>query len=110
MKRISYSIKLNKKFEILKQRAATVKAVLADEKYQQAWEVFPFNSGYFMCIRLKTVDAEKLRVHLLNTYGVGLISIGGDKLRVAFSCLEDSDIQTLFDTILKGAEELQAKN
>jgi len=44
----------------------------------------------------------------LNNYGVGLISIGTDKLRVAFSCLEDSDIQTLFDTILKGVEELQA--
>jgi aspartate/methionine/tyrosine aminotransferase len=104
----AYPHEKQEKFEILKQRAATVKAVLADEKYQHAWEAFPFNSGYFMCIRLKTVDAEKLRVHLLNTYGVGLISIGTDKLRVAFSCLEDSDIQTLFDTILKGVEELQA--
>ena len=103
----AYPLEKQEKFQILKQRAATVKAVLADKKYQDAWEAFPFNSGYFMCIRLKTVDAEKLRVHLLNTYGVGLISIGTDKLRVAFSCLEDSDIQALFDTILKGVEELQ---
>ena len=104
----AYPLEKQEKFKILKQRAATVNAVLADKKYQDAWEAFPFNSGYFMCIKLKTVDAEELRVHLLNTYGVGLISIGSDKLRVAFSCLEESDIQTLFDIILKGVEELQA--
>jgi aspartate/methionine/tyrosine aminotransferase len=106
----AYPLEKQEKFQILKQRATTVKTVLADKKYQDAWEAFPFNSGYFMCIRLKTVDAEKLRVHLLNTYGVGLISIGTDKLRVAFSCLEDRDIQTLFDIILKGVEEVQADN
>ena len=106
----AYPIEKQEKFQILKQRAATVKTVLADAKYQEAWEAFPFNSGYFMCIRLKTVDAEKLRVHLLNTYGVGLISLGTDKLRIAFSCLEDGDIQTLFDIILKGVEELQTDN
>ncbi len=103
----TYPLEKQEKFHILKQRAATVKTVLSDKKYQDVWEAFPFNSGYFMCIRLKTVEAEKLRVHLLDTYGVGLISIGTDKLRIAFSCLEDSDIQTLFDIILKGVEELQ---
>ncbi len=46
-----------------------------------------------MCIRLKKVNAEKLRVHLLDQYGVGLISIGEDNLRVAFSCIEESDIR-----------------
>ncbi len=103
----SFPLEKQEKFQILKQRAATVKSVLADAVYQDAWEAFPFNSGYFMCIKLKTVDAEKLRVHLLNNYGVGLISIGTDKLRIAFSCLEVSDIRTLFDTILKGVKELE---
>ncbi len=94
------------KFLILKKRANTVKAVLQNPKYQDAWDVYPFNSGYFMCLRLKTVDAETLRVHLLNTYGVGLISIGSKNLRVAFSCLEESDIETLFDLVLKGIQDL----
>ena len=94
------------KFNILKKRAHTVKTVLADTKYQDAWDVYPFNSGYFMCIRLKTVNAEKLRVHLLETYGVGLISIGDENLRVAFSCLEENDIQELFDIVLKGIQDL----
>ncbi len=59
------------KFDILKRRALRVKAVLADPKFGDAWDVYPFNSGYFMCLKLKTVDAEKLRRHLLDNYGVG---------------------------------------
>jgi aspartate/methionine/tyrosine aminotransferase len=96
------------KFEILKQRAAKVKQVLADTKYQGAWDVYPFNSGYFMCLRLKTVEAEALRVHLLEQYGVGLIALGRHELRVAFSCIDENQIQELFDTVLKGVKDLEA--
>lgn len=97
------------KFNILKRRANRVKSVLQDPKYQDAWDVYPFNSGYFMCIRLKTVNAEALRLHLLNNYGVGLISIGSENLRVAFSCLEESDIPVLFDTVLQGVKDLRSE-
>jgi aspartate/methionine/tyrosine aminotransferase len=100
------ALEKDEKFHILKQRANTVKAVLQDPKYRDAWDVYPFNSGYFMCLRLKTVDAEKLRVHLLNRYGVGLISIGARNLRVAFSCLEENDVRTLFDLVWQGVKDL----
>jgi len=100
---------LEEKFDILKARADQIKEVLSDAKYRDAFEAYPFNSGYFMCIRLKTVDAEPLRVHLLDNYGVGLISLGQRNLRIAFSCLEASDIVELFDTILKGVRDLEAK-
>jgi aspartate/methionine/tyrosine aminotransferase len=96
------------KFEILKARAAKVKAVLADPKYEGAWKPYPFNSGYFMCLRLKTVTAEALRVHLLDQYGVGLIALGEHDLRVAFSCIDEDQLQLLFDTILKGVQDLEA--
>jgi aspartate/methionine/tyrosine aminotransferase len=95
------------KFDILMARAKRVKAVSKNPKYAAAWEVYPFNSGYFMCIRLKTVDAETLRVHLLDQYGVGLISIGESNLRVAFSCIEESHVEKLFDTIFKGVKDLE---
>lgn len=95
------------KFDILKSRANRVKSVLQDPKYQDAWQAYPFNSGYFMCLRLKTVNAETLRVHLLNKYGVGLISIGSDNLRVAFSCLEEEDIPVLFDIVLQGVKDIE---
>ncbi len=96
------------KFEILKGRAEKVKSVLADSKYNDAWKPYPFNSGYFMCLQLKTIDAEKLRVHLLDQYGVGLIALGKHDLRVAFSCIDESQVQELFDTILKGIQDLEA--
>lgn len=98
------------KFKLLEKRALRVKEVLADPKYANAWDVYPFNSGYFMCIRLKTVEAETLRVHLLEKYGVGLIAIDKNNLRVAFSCLEEEQIAVLFDTVLKGVNDLQVLN
>ncbi|MEN8212190.1 MAG: hypothetical protein ABFR31_10765, partial [Thermodesulfobacteriota bacterium] len=74
---------------------------------QDAFDVYPFNSGYFMCIRLKDVNAEALRLHLLENYGTGLISIGDNNIRVAFSCLEENDVATLFDIILSGIRDLR---
>lgn len=103
-----YAAEKQEKFDILKSRAHRVKAVLADPKFADAWDVYPFNSGYFMCLRLKTVDAEALRVHLLDHYGVGLIAIGEKNLRIAFSCVEEADIPELFDIILKGVKELES--
>ena len=94
-------------FDILMARAKRVKAVSTDPKYAAAWTVYPFNAGYFMCLRLKTVDAESLRVHLLDRYGVGLIAIGESNLRVAFSCLDLADVEKLFDTIFQGVQDLE---
>ncbi len=102
----SYRTEKAEKFSILKKRANRVKTVLADSKYQEAWDVYPFNSGYFMCIRLKSVNAETLRCHLLERYGVGLIALGERNLRVAFSCLEENEIQELFDIVLQGVKDL----
>jgi aspartate/methionine/tyrosine aminotransferase len=104
----AYHAQKQEKFILLKQRAAKIKAVLADPAYQSGFDVYPFNSGYFMCIRLKDVDAETLRIHLLDTYGVGLIAIGDKNIRVAFSCLEESDVKTLFDIVMRGITDLRA--
>jgi hypothetical protein len=106
MKSDAFAAEKEEKYKILEARAKKVKAVLADPKYKDAWDVYPFNSGYFMCIKLKTVKAETLRVHLLDKYGVGLIALGDTDIRVAFSCLEESDVQVLFDTVLQGIADL----
>jgi aspartate/methionine/tyrosine aminotransferase len=97
------------KFAILQNRARCVKNVLSNSEYTKAWTVYPFNSGYFMCIRLKTVNAELLRCHLLEKYGVGLISIGDKDLRIAFSCLEEGEIPELFNIILQGVKDLESR-
>jgi aspartate/methionine/tyrosine aminotransferase len=94
------------KFKVMKGRALKTKEVLDSGKYDSCWEYYPFNSGYFMCLKLKEVDAEKLRVHLLEKYGVGTISIGSTDLRIAFSCIAEDDIQELFDIIYQAVKDL----
>jgi aspartate/methionine/tyrosine aminotransferase len=103
----SHAAEKEEKFQLLEGRAREVRRVLTDQKYQQAWEVYPFNSGYFMCLKIKTVNAEKLRVHLLEKYGVGLISLGKTDLRVAFSCIDREDIGELFDTVFQGVKDIE---
>lgn len=102
-----YASEKQEKALIMRARAEEISRVLQDTRYKDAWEPYQFNSGYFMCLRLKTVDAEALRVHLLNRYGIGLISLGKHDLRVAFSCIEKEDIKELFDTALQGVKELE---
>lgn len=104
----NYPHEKQEKFDIMKERAQEIKRVLSQTKYQRAWDAYPFNSGYFMCLNLKTVEAEPLRTHLLEKYGVGLISLGKSDLRVAFSCIEKEDVQELFDTVLLGIKDLES--
>jgi len=103
-----YQKQKKEKFEVMKARALKVKEVLLDPKYRSAWEPYPFNSGYFMCLRLKTVDAEQLRKHLLDQYGVGVIALDGSDVRIAFSCLEVGDIQYLFDKMHKAVGDIES--
>lgn len=95
------------KFEIMKGRANRVKQLLDTGKFDDAWGYYPFNSGYFMCLKLKTVDAETLRNHLLDQYGVGTIALGETDLRVAFSCIEENGIDELFNLIYSGVKDLE---
>lgn len=106
LKSPTFAAEKAEKYALMKGRADEIHRVLADPKYAPAFAAYPFNSGYFMCLRLKTVAAEPLRLHLLDHYGVGLISLGQTDLRVAFSCLERDDLQELFDTILQGVADL----
>jgi aspartate/methionine/tyrosine aminotransferase len=95
------------KFEIMKGRANKVKDILDSSKFDAAWDYYPFNSGYFMCLKLKTVDAETLRVHLLDQYGIGTIALGETDLRVAFSCIEEENLEELFSLIFQGVQDVQ---
>ena len=70
------------------------------------WTYYPFNSGYFMCLKLNNLDAETLRLHLLDQYGVGVIASNKTDIRVAFSCVEESDIEELFELIYQGCTDL----
>lgn len=94
------------KYDVMKGRALKVKEVLADPKFSEVWEYYPFNSGYFMCLKLKNVEAENLRLHLLDKYGVGAIAVNKTDLRVAFSCIAEENIEELFNLIYQAATDL----
>ncbi|HVJ47674.1 aminotransferase class I/II-fold pyridoxal phosphate-dependent enzyme [Desulfitobacterium sp.] len=95
------------KFEIMKKRALKVKEILKVERYQEVWKDYAFNSGYFMCLKLKRVSAEPLRQHLLEKYEVGVIALGQTDIRVAFSCVEEDQLEELFERIYQGAKDLE---
>lgn len=102
----SVDVERKQKQEILRARAEKVYEVANLPRYRESWEVYPFNSGYFMCVKLDGLDAEKVRVHLLDEYGIGLIATSPTDLRIAFSCLEVEDVEPLFETLHKAIQEL----
>ncbi|MDA3959921.1 MAG: aminotransferase class I/II-fold pyridoxal phosphate-dependent enzyme [Planctomycetota bacterium] len=95
------------KIAILRERADEVQRVVYQEQYADCWDVYPFNAGYFMCLRIKGVDAEQLRLYLLDEHGIGTISLGSTDLRVAFSCCEKGDLAELFDRVAQSVRALQ---
>jgi aspartate/methionine/tyrosine aminotransferase len=95
---------------VLQARAEAVHEVANAPRFRESWEVYPFNSGYFMLVKVVGVDAEQLRLHLLDHYGIGLIATGPTDLRVAFSCLEQEEIEPLFEALHKAIQELRGKD
>ncbi|HOV13702.1 MAG TPA: aminotransferase class I/II-fold pyridoxal phosphate-dependent enzyme [Spirochaetota bacterium] len=102
----SYNEEKKQKYEILKKRAQKTKEVVYSPKYKEFWDVYPFNSGYFMCLKLKGANAEELRQYALKQYQVGTIVLGDD-LRVAFSSVELEQIEDLFNILANCVKELR---
>lgn len=91
----------------LRRRALRVRDVLSDRSFADVWRVYPFNSGYFMCLQLLHVPSERVRAHALHTFGVGTIALGTHDLRVAYSCLEEDKIAHVFSCIASSARALR---
>ncbi|MOA25343.1 hypothetical protein D3C78_1460620 [compost metagenome] len=60
-----------------------------------------------MCLKLHTVSAEALRLHLIHNYGLGTIALGETDLRIAFSCIEEEQLEDLFDLVYAGVRDLE---
>jgi aspartate/methionine/tyrosine aminotransferase len=103
----TYIHEKQKKYDILKARALKVKEVLKDKRFSSAWTPYPFNSGYFMCLKMKNLKAEAFRLRLLDKYGIGVIAADERDIRIAFSCIEEKDVCDLFEQMWKCAEEMK---
>jgi len=102
------SAQRHEKLAVLEARAKEVYRVAHDPKYRESWDVYPFNSGYFMLIKVKGVEAGQLREHLLDKHATGLICTSPTDLRVAFSCLEIEQVAPLFELVHSAIGELRA--
>jgi aspartate/methionine/tyrosine aminotransferase len=97
------------KVAVLRARVKVVTQECRKAEYADCWDVYPFNSGYFMCLRLKDADADAVRVRLLDDHGVGVIALGKRELRVAFSCLAESQIPAVFSSCAKAVRAVRGK-
>ena len=101
-----YSKEREEKYKILESRVAKVKQIVYREEYKSYWDVYPFNSGYFMCLRIKDIPADTVRKHALFRYGLGTIAFDQD-LRVAFSCISEENLETVFQIIANSIEDIK---
>lgn len=100
-----YAEQKQRNYEMLKRRALKMKAVASEPRYTKLWEVYPSHAGYFTCLHLKSGNAETLRQRLLAEHGIGTIALGETELRVAYSCLEEADMEAVFAVIAQVIEE-----
>jgi aspartate/methionine/tyrosine aminotransferase len=94
------------KYSILKSRYQALSKALKTNNLGKYYDSLPYNSGYFMCIRLKPgIDGEKLRQLLLEKYSTGVI-VFGDIVRLAYSAVPEAKIETLVSNIYAACSEL----
>lgn len=102
----SLSGERREKKALLEARAKKVHEILESPKFAELWEPYPFNAGYFMCLKLKNIDAEAYRKHLLEKYGVGVIADGERDIRIAFSSVDADQLENLYAILAAAAREL----
>lgn len=105
----NYDESKKKKYTILKSRYSILKETFTNAVYKEYFEPLPFNSGYFMCVKLnKGLNAEQVRQYLLEKYSTGVIVLG-NVIRLAFSAVPQSKLPELIDNLYKACKDLDSK-
>ncbi len=104
-----YAVQKKQKYEVLAGRVHRIRATLkAHPEYAESFEVMPFNSGYFMCVKPIGVDSELLRKELIANYSTGVIVLSG-LIRLAFSSVPIQYIEALFANLDSAIRKLRGK-
>jgi len=102
-----YAAQKRQKYETLANRVRRIRETLkAHPEYAQSFEVMPFNSGYFMCVKPIGVDNEELRRELIANYSTGVIVLSG-LIRLAFSAVPIDLIESLFANLHSAIQKLR---
>ena len=105
-----YAQQKRDKYAVLKKRYHEIRSIIKlHPEYAERFEVMPFNSGYFMCVRPIDVDAEALRRHLIEKYSCGTIVLSG-LLRLAFSTIPTAKLAGLFQHVSDAIDDLRKNN
>ena len=93
--------------EKIRERYVRVKAVFAAHpEYDRYFEALPFNSGYFMCVKLKGLNADRVWELLLNKYSTGVICYSETGLlRIAFASTPTGQVEKLFTNIYSACKD-----
>jgi aspartate/methionine/tyrosine aminotransferase len=101
----AYEEEKQEKYRTLHARYRKVREILdTHPEYDEFFSPLPFNSGYFMCLRLKNLEAETVRKILLEKHSIGVIAIG-KMLRLAYSATPLSRLERLFGGIVEACRE-----
>lgn len=90
-------------YEDMRSRFETVQGILAS--YEGPLVALPCNAGYFMSFDCGELDAERIRVYLLER-GIGTIAIQNRYLRVAFASVDAGDLPSLYKEIFDAAHAI----
>ncbi|MFV0366722.1 MAG: aminotransferase class I/II-fold pyridoxal phosphate-dependent enzyme [Mangrovibacterium sp.] len=103
----NYAQEKEEKFNLLAERYHSVKEALSDKKYEEYFSPLPYNSGYFMCVKLlEGIDGEALRKLLIEKYSIGIINLN-NIIRVAFSAMPAHQSKELFEGLYQACKELK---
>ena len=103
----AYETEKQKKYELLRARYERVKQILAAHpEYKEEFVALPFNSGYFMCVRLQRAEPEPVRQKLLADYSTGVIAMSGI-IRLAFSAVPLEQLPVLFENLFRAARDVK---
>jgi aspartate/methionine/tyrosine aminotransferase len=89
--------------DMMQRRYRAVKRFVGENRNHPVLTPLPFNSGYFMCFAVKGLSAEALRLELLAKHGIGVVSLGENCLRIAFSGVDEDAIPSVYRTIYDAA-------
>jgi aspartate/methionine/tyrosine aminotransferase len=103
----SYQEEKLQKRAILKKRYERVKQIL-NETDTSPLVPLPFNSGFFMSFDCTPVNAEELRLALLDR-GIGTVSIQERYLRIAYSMVDEQELPVFYGEIVTEAKRLASQ-
>jgi aspartate/methionine/tyrosine aminotransferase len=92
----------------IKERYLRVKSIIQEHpEYSQYFTVLPFNSGYFMCVKLVKSGVDKVWELLLNKYNSGVICYSEKNLlRIAFASTPTVKLEKLFANIYSACKDI----